>query len=60
MDVVRQARFQSAFTFEYSPRPGTPAPKMEQAPHEVVQERFDRLVKLQERDLRKRSSPEFR
>lgn len=48
MDVVRQARFQSAFTFEYSPRPGTPAAEMEQVPHEVVQERFDRLVKLQE------------
>ena len=48
MDVVRQARFQSAFTFEYSPRPGTPAAEMEQVPHEVVQERFDRLGKLQE------------
>lgn len=48
MDVVRQARFQSAFTFEYSPRPGTPAAEMEQVSHEVVQERFDRLVKLQE------------
>ena len=48
MDVVRQARFQSAFSFEYSPRPGTPAAEMLQVPHEVVQERFDRLVKLQE------------
>ena len=48
MDVVREARFQSAFTFEYSPRPGTPAASMEQVPHEVVQERFDRLVALQE------------
>ncbi|KAB7791180.1 tRNA (N6-isopentenyl adenosine(37)-C2)-methylthiotransferase MiaB [Bifidobacterium leontopitheci] len=48
MDVVRQARFQSAFTFEYSPRPGTPAASMPQVPHDVVQERFDRLVRLQE------------
>lgn len=48
LDVVRQARFASAFTFIYSPRPGTPAAKMEQLPHEVVQERFERLVALQE------------
>ena len=27
MDVVRQARFSSAFTFIYSPRPGTPPPQ---------------------------------
>lgn len=48
LDVVRQARFSSAFTFIYSPRPGTPAASMEQLPHEVVQERFERLVALQE------------
>ncbi|WP_190971964.1 tRNA (N6-isopentenyl adenosine(37)-C2)-methylthiotransferase MiaB [Bifidobacterium vespertilionis] len=47
--VVKEARFSSAFTFEYSPRPGTPAASMEQIPKAVVQERFDRLVKLQER-----------
>ena len=49
MDVVRQARFSSAFTFIYSPRPGTPAAAMEQIPRDVVQDRFDRLVALQER-----------
>ena len=49
LDVVRKARFSSAFTFEYSPRPGTPAAAMEQVPKEVVQDRFDRLVALQER-----------
>ena len=48
LDVVRQARFSSAFTFIYSPRPGTPAAEMEQVPHDVVQDRFNRLVALQE------------
>ncbi|MBW3080560.1 tRNA (N6-isopentenyl adenosine(37)-C2)-methylthiotransferase MiaB [Bifidobacterium saguinibicoloris] len=49
LDVMREARFSSAFMFIYSPRPGTPAAAMEQLPHDVVQERFDRLVALQER-----------
>ncbi|MFC0545573.1 tRNA (N6-isopentenyl adenosine(37)-C2)-methylthiotransferase MiaB [Kutzneria chonburiensis] len=49
LDVVRQARFASAFTFQYSKRPGTPAASMDgQLPKEVVQERFDRLVAVQE------------
>ncbi len=47
--VVREARFASAFTFQYSIRPGTPAATMEQqVPKPVVQERFDRLIELQE------------
>ncbi|HUQ00377.1 MAG TPA: tRNA (N6-isopentenyl adenosine(37)-C2)-methylthiotransferase MiaB [Aeromicrobium sp.] len=47
LDVVRQARFASAFTFQYSPRPGTPASLLEnQVPKAVVQERYDRLVAL--------------
>ncbi|TNC26851.1 MiaB/RimO family radical SAM methylthiotransferase, partial [Mumia zhuanghuii] len=47
MDVARQARFTSAYTFQYSPRPGTPAATMdEQLPKEVVQERYERLVAL--------------
>ncbi len=47
MDVVRMARFTSAFTFQYSKRPGTPAESMdEQVPKAVVQERYDRLVAL--------------
>ncbi|AWB84193.1 tRNA (N6-isopentenyl adenosine(37)-C2)-methylthiotransferase MiaB [Corynebacterium liangguodongii] len=50
LDVVEKARFTSAFTFQYSPRPGTPAAEMEaQVPKDVVQERFERLVALQER-----------
>ena len=49
LDVVRQARFASAFTFQYSKRPGTPAAEMDgQLPKQVVQERFDRLVAVQE------------
>jgi tRNA-2-methylthio-N6-dimethylallyladenosine synthase len=48
--VVAAARFSSAFTFQYSPRPGTPAATMsDQIPKSVVQERFDRLIELQER-----------
>jgi tRNA-2-methylthio-N6-dimethylallyladenosine synthase len=47
--VVEQARFASAFTFQYSARPGTPAATMsDQIPKEIVQERYDRLVAVQE------------
>lgn len=50
LDVVEKARFTSAYTFQYSPRPGTPAAEMEnQVPKAVVQERFERLLELQER-----------
>ncbi len=50
MAVVEAARFASAFTFQYSPRPGTPAADFaHQVPQEIVQERFDRLLALQER-----------
>jgi tRNA-2-methylthio-N6-dimethylallyladenosine synthase len=49
LEVVRKARFSSAFTFQYSIRPGTPAATMEgQVPKAVVQERFDRLIALQD------------
>ncbi|MBT1611638.1 tRNA (N6-isopentenyl adenosine(37)-C2)-methylthiotransferase MiaB [Curtobacterium poinsettiae] len=48
--VVEQARFASAFTFQYSIRPGTPAATMDdQLPKHIVQERYERLVALQER-----------
>ncbi|GAB3487518.1 MiaB/RimO family radical SAM methylthiotransferase [Flexivirga lutea] len=47
--VTREARFSSAFTFQYSIRPGTPAAELpDQLPKAVVQERFDRLIELQE------------
>jgi tRNA-2-methylthio-N6-dimethylallyladenosine synthase len=49
LDVVRQARFAGAFTFQYSPRPGTPAAAMrDQVPADVVAERYERLVALVE------------
>ncbi|TDH47957.1 tRNA (N6-isopentenyl adenosine(37)-C2)-methylthiotransferase MiaB [Mycobacterium eburneum] len=50
LDVVRAARFSAAFTFQYSKRPGTPAADLDgQLPKAVVQERYDRLIELQER-----------
>jgi tRNA-2-methylthio-N6-dimethylallyladenosine synthase len=49
LDVVRRARFVGAFTFQYSKRPGTPAAELDgQLPKAVVQERYDRLIDLQE------------
>ncbi len=45
LDIVRQVRYDSAFTFIYSKRTGTPAAVMEnQVPDEVIKERFDRLL----------------
>ncbi len=50
LDVVAASRFSSAYTFQYSVRPGTPAGEMaDQVPKAVVQERFERLVALQDR-----------
>ncbi|HET7901212.1 MAG TPA: tRNA (N6-isopentenyl adenosine(37)-C2)-methylthiotransferase MiaB [Candidatus Nanopelagicales bacterium] len=47
LDVARAARFASAFTFQYSPRPGTPAATMpDQVPAEVVKERYAELAAL--------------
>ena len=46
MDVVRKVRYDSAFTFIYSKRTGTPAAAMEnQVPEDIVKDRFDRLLK---------------
>ena len=46
MDVVRKVRYDSAFTFIYSKRTGTPAAVMEdQVPEDVVKNRFDRSIK---------------
>lgn len=45
MDVVRQVEFDSAFTFIYSKRTGTPAAAMDnQIPEDVIKDRFDRLL----------------
>jgi tRNA-2-methylthio-N6-dimethylallyladenosine synthase len=47
--VVREARFASAFTFQYSIRPGTPAATLpNQVPKQIVQERYERLAALQD------------
>ena len=49
LDVVRAAKFAGAFTFQYSLRPGTPAATLDaQVPKAVVQERYERLLALQE------------
>jgi tRNA-2-methylthio-N6-dimethylallyladenosine synthase len=49
LDVVNAARFSAAFTFQYSKRPGTPAAELaDQLPKAVVQQRYERLVALQE------------
>lgn len=46
LDVVRQVKYDSAYTFIYSKRTGTPAAKMDnQIPEDVIKDRFDRLLK---------------
>jgi tRNA-2-methylthio-N6-dimethylallyladenosine synthase len=49
LDIVREARFDHAFTFIFSARPGTRAAEMVDlfVPDPVIQERFDRLVSIQ-------------
>src|SRR5699024_12716240 len=47
LDVGEKARFTSAFTFQYAPRPGTPAATMEdQIPKAVGKERDKRQIRL--------------
>ena len=57
LDVVEKCDFDSAFTFIYSKRSGTPAAKMEnQVPEDVVKDRFDRLLALVQEKGREASS----
>jgi len=51
MEVVEEARFDQAFMFKFSSRPGTAAAEMADrfVPDEVIQERFDRLAETQNR-----------
>jgi tRNA-2-methylthio-N6-dimethylallyladenosine synthase len=51
LDVVDNASYDAAYTFVFSPRPGTPAADMTDVfvAHEVVQERMQRLVDVVER-----------
>lgn len=47
IDVVKKARYDSAFTFIYSKRSGTPAAKMpDQVPEDIVKDRFNRLLNV--------------
>lgn len=56
MDVVRRVGYDSAFTFIYSPRTGTPAAKMDnQVPADVVKERFERLLSEVQKDAQERA-----
>lgn len=59
MDLVQQSRFDSAYTFIYNTRPGTPAAGMEgQVPEEVKKERIQALIKLQNKISLERSVEE--
>ncbi len=59
LDVVRRVRYDSAFTFIYSKRTGTPAASMEcQIPEDVVKDRFDRLLK-EVQDISKEMAERF-
>jgi tRNA-2-methylthio-N6-dimethylallyladenosine synthase len=46
MSLVREVRYASAYSFKYSPRPGTPAAEMEQVADDVKSERLLRLQAL--------------
>ncbi|MCI9082196.1 MAG: tRNA (N6-isopentenyl adenosine(37)-C2)-methylthiotransferase MiaB [Lachnospiraceae bacterium] len=56
MDVVQQVGYDSAFTFIYSKRTGTPAAAMEeQVPEDIVKVRFERLLKEVQRSAEERA-----
>jgi tRNA-2-methylthio-N6-dimethylallyladenosine synthase len=56
LDVVEQVRYDSAFTFIYSPRRGTDAAEFgEQVPHAIKRERMERLVEAVQRIARERA-----
>lgn len=58
LSLAKEVGYSSAFTFIYSPRPGTPAATMEQVPPEVSHERFNRLKALVD-DLTAKHSDEM-
>lgn len=55
IDVVRQAEYDSCYTFIYSKRTGTPAAAEEQVPQEIVKERFQRLLDVVAEESAKRT-----
>ncbi len=57
MDVVKQVEYDSAFTFIYSKRTGTPAASMEnQVPEDIIKDRFDRLLTLVQEKATKKAN----
>lgn len=57
MDVIRQAEYDNAFTFQYSKRTGTPAAAREdQVSADQVKQQFDRVLKLVQETSRKRTA----
>ena len=55
IDMVRQVKYDNAFTFIYSKRTGTPAAAMEnQVPEALTKEGFDRLLKVVQDTARER------
>ena len=57
IDMVRQVKYDNAFTFIYSKRTGTPAAAMEdQVPKEQVKEGFDRLLKVVQETAREQTA----
>lgn len=57
LSLVREVEYDSAFTFIYSPRVGTPAAKYDnQIPEDIKHERFDRLVEEVNRCSAKKNS----
>ncbi len=49
LTMIEKVRFDGAYMFKYSPRPGTPAAEMEQVPKALSEERLARLMAVQDR-----------
>ena len=56
LDVIRQVKYDNAFTFIYSKRTGTPAADMEQVPEEQVKKEFDRVLTLVQETAKEQAS----
>ena len=46
LDIVKKVRYDSAFTFIFSPRPNTPAAKLKEIDDSILKDRFNRLTDL--------------
>jgi len=55
IDVIKQVKYDNAFTFIYSKRTGTPAASMEQVPEEEVHVNFDKVLKVVQETARERA-----